>query len=73
MNGFIVSDVLTAMQRKELKVYYQPKVDATTNCLKSAEALVRWIRADGSVVLPDQFLPSMEQTGAVTMLDWYVV
>lgn len=33
MNGFIVSDVLTAMQRKELKVYYQPKVDATTNCL----------------------------------------
>ena len=105
MNGFIVSDVLTAMQRKELKVYYQPKVDATTNCsgqrsaatlpsiqlsqgeksipnliifytensMKSAEALVRWIRADGSVVLPDQFLPSMEQTGAVTMLDWYVV
>ena len=41
--------------------------------MKSAEALVRWIRADGSVVLPDQFLPSMEQTGAVTMLDWYVV
>lgn len=34
---------------------------------------MRWIRADGSVVLPDQFLPSMEQTGAVTMLDWYVL
>ena len=73
MNGTIISDVLTAMQRKELKVYYQPKVDATTNRLKSSEALVRWIRKDGSVVLPAQFIPSMEQTGAITILDWYVL
>lgn len=73
MNGLIIGDVLAAMQRNELKVYYQPKVDATTNCLKSAEALVRWVRDDGSVVLPKQFLPSMEQTGAITIVDWYVV
>lgn len=73
MNGMIIGDVLAAMQRNELKVYYQPKVDATTNCLKSAEALVRWVRDDGSVVLPKQFLPSMEQTGAITIVDWYVV
>lgn len=73
MNGYVISDVLTAMQHKELKVYYQPKVDATTNCLKSAEALVRWIRKNDSVIPPDQFLPAMEQTGAITMVDWYVV
>ena len=73
MNGLIIGDVLAAMQRNELKVYYQPKVDATTNCLKSAEALVRWVRDDGGVVLPKQFLPSMEQTGAITIVDWYVV
>lgn len=73
MNSLIISDVLTAMQRHELQVYYQPKVDATTGCLKSAEALIRWVRADGSVVLPEQFLPTLEQTGAITMLDWYVV
>ena len=73
MFGFMISDILTAMQRRELKVYYQPKYDATTNRMKSAEALVRWIREDGSVILPEQFLPSMEQTGAITLLDWYVV
>ena len=73
MNGYIIGDVLAAMQRNELKVYYQPKVDATTNCLKSAEALVRWVRDDGSMILPKQFLPSMEQTGDITILDWYVV
>ena len=76
MDGFIISDVLTAMQamhRRELEVYYQPKIDATTSRMKSAEALIRWVREDGEVILPHQFLPAMEQTGAVAMLDWYVV
>ncbi len=73
MNSFIISDVLTAMQNHELTVYYQPKYDATTNRLQSAEALVRWIKEDGRVILPEQFLPSMEQTGAITLLDWYMV
>ena len=64
MNGYIISDVLTAMQamhRRELKVYYQPKIDATTGRVKSAEALIRWVREDGDVILPQQFLPAMEQ------------
>jgi EAL domain-containing protein (putative c-di-GMP-specific phosphodiesterase class I) len=76
MDGFIISDVLVAMQamqRRELKVFYQPKVDATTSRMKSAEALIRWVKEDGSVILPNQFLPAMEQTGAIAMLDWYVV
>lgn len=76
MDGFIISDVLVAMQamqRRELKVFYQPKVDATTSRMKSAEALIRWVKEDGSVILPNQFLPAMEQTGTIAMLDWYVV
>ncbi len=76
MDGFIISDVLVAMramQKQEMKVYYQPKFDATTSRMRSAEALIRWVREDGSVILPDQFLPAMEQTGAIAMLDWYVV
>ena len=76
MNGFIISEVLSAMQamqRREMKVFYQPKVDTMTGRMKSAEALIRWVREDGSVILPNQFLSSMEQTGAIAMLDWYVV
>ena len=76
MNDFIISDVLAAMQamqRRELKVFFQPKIDATTSRMKSAEALIRWVKEDGSIILPGQFLPAMEQTGAIAMLDWYVV
>lgn len=76
MNDFIISDVLTAMQamqRRELKVFYQPKYDTISGCMRSAEALIRWVKEDGSIILPKQFLPAMEQTGAIAMLDWYVV
>ena len=69
----LTGDVLAAMERHEIKVYYQPKYDATTNRLKSAEALARWVRQDGSVVLPELFLPSLEQSDAITVLDWYMV
>ena len=49
---YLVSDVLKAMQKHELKVYYQPKFDALTNRMKSAEALVRWVQRDGNILLP---------------------
>ena len=71
--AFTVHDVLAAMERRELKAYYQPKYDATTSRLKAAEALVRWVREDGSVILPADFLPVLEQTDAIVALDWYMV
>ncbi len=70
---YLIGDVLAAMERREIHVYYQPKYDATTNRLKSSEALARWVKPDGSVVLPEQFLTSMEQSDAITVLDWYIV
>jgi EAL domain-containing protein (putative c-di-GMP-specific phosphodiesterase class I) len=73
MEKYLAQDVLSALMRHELKVYYQPKFDATTNHLKSAEVLVRWVKEGGSIVLPEQFLPVMEQTDVITILDWYVV
>lgn len=47
MNDFVISDVLTAMQamqRRELKVFYQPKYDTISGCMRSAEALIRWVK-----------------------------
>ena len=70
---YLISDVLDAMYNREIKVFYQPKYGATSGRLNSAEALVRWIRDDGSIVLPDDFLPSLEESNAITLLDWYVV
>jgi EAL domain-containing protein (putative c-di-GMP-specific phosphodiesterase class I) len=56
----------------QFQAYYQPQYDALTNALVGAEALVRWVREDGTVVAPEHFVPGLEATGAVVDLDWYI-
>lgn len=68
----ILNDIREAMKNKELKAFYQPQYDSITSRLKSAEALVRWVRADGKVVPPIDFIPELERTNAITEVDWYV-
>jgi hypothetical protein len=57
----VVKDVEAAMERKELKAYYQPQYNALTNKIVSAEALVRWVKPDGTLVPPAAFIPVMER------------
>lgn len=53
-------------------VYYQPKVDANTNKICGAEALVRWMH-EGRLIPPVQFIPQLEREGSVCRLDYYVL
>lgn len=69
----LCQDVFRAMQQHEIQVYYQPQYDALTGKLAGAEALARWIREDGSVVMPGGFIPLLEQGAEITRLDWYIL
>lgn len=69
----LAKEIEEAMQRHELRAYYQPQYDAFTYRLKSAEALVRWVKEDGSMVMPGNFLPQMEENGEICALDWYML
>ena len=60
-----------AIKNNEFLVYYQPKVDMTTNRLSGCEALVRWMH-DGKLIPPFSFIPVLEDEGYVTELDFYV-
>jgi EAL domain-containing protein (putative c-di-GMP-specific phosphodiesterase class I) len=66
-------DVLRAIEDHELVAYYQPQYDALTNKLVGAEALVRWIRDDGTFITPNRFVPLAEESDLVLALDWYVL
>lgn len=61
------------LKNREFKAYYQPQYDAVTNRLTSAEALVRWIKADGTVISPGDFIPTAEKTSLITRIDWYML
>ena len=38
-----------------------------------AEALVRWVKPDGSMIYPDQFIPLFEQNGFITRVDFHIL
>lgn len=69
----LVSNVKTAMQNHELKVYYHPQYDAITSRLVGAEALVRWIKPDNSIIMPGSFIPLLEEDNTILELDWYML
>jgi diguanylate cyclase len=57
-----------AIGRHEMRLYHQPIVDIGTGHLTGFEALIRWRRADGTVVSPGQFIPIAEETGIINEL-----
>lgn len=69
---FIESNMLEALNNNEFCVYYQPKVNIETGRVVGAEALVRWIRADGSIISPGKFVPIFEENGFITKMDFAI-
>lgn len=73
IENYVETHMHQALQDGEFKMFLQPKTDLKTGRLRSAEALVRWIREDGSMIYPDQFIPLFENNGFCAKLDLYMV
>lgn len=67
----IIADFRRALAEGEFHVFYQPKVNISTNDLCGAEALVRWIK-DGRIIPPSDFIPVLENEGLITRIDFFV-
>ncbi|HZV55611.1 MAG TPA: EAL domain-containing protein [Rhodocyclaceae bacterium] len=57
-----------AMERNDLELYYQPKVEPATSRIVGAEALLRWTHADLGPVPPARFIPLAEESGLILEL-----
>lgn len=69
----IESRMWSALDNHEFIMYLQPKYDLKTGRIHSAEALVRWRTADGTMIYPDEFIPVFERNGFITRLDMYML
>jgi len=58
-----IGRVQDALDRQELLLYYQPKVDLKRGTVVGFEALLRWNHPERGIVPPSQFLPLIEHTG----------
>ena len=62
-----------AIERKELSVVYQPKVDRHSGLIMAAEALLRWKHPEMGNITPDRFIPIAEETGLICDIGAYVL
>ena len=68
----IESNMETALEERQFKVYLQPKYSFETGRIVGAEALVRWIHPTQGMIRPDWFIPVFEKNGFVLKLDHYI-
>jgi EAL domain-containing protein (putative c-di-GMP-specific phosphodiesterase class I) len=58
-------EISVALRRGEFVPYFQPVLNIDTGRIEGCEMLVRWIRADGSMVSPGAFMSYCETSGHV--------
>lgn len=69
---YVESHKESALNNGEFKMVLQPKMNYNTGEVDSAEVLVRWMKPDGKMIYPDQFIQQFEENGFCIQLDLYM-
>ncbi|MEV4061291.1 putative bifunctional diguanylate cyclase/phosphodiesterase [Nonomuraea dietziae] len=69
----LLGDLRRAVDNRELRLHYQPKVDLATGEVRGMEALLRWRHPVRGPIPPDDFVPLAEQSYLMRQLTEYVI
>jgi sensor c-di-GMP phosphodiesterase-like protein len=62
-----------ALARGQIRPFFQPTFHLQTGAILGCEALARWIRDDGTIVPPMQFIPLAESSGRIRPMTWQLL
>ncbi|MDH5326511.1 MAG: EAL domain-containing protein [Gammaproteobacteria bacterium] len=62
-----------ALDRQEFELYFQPQIHLTSDNIIGFEALLRWKPTNNEIVLPNQFIPLLEETGLIISVGEWVL
>ena len=72
--SLIKLDLRTALERNELSIAYQPKINLKTNRVVGMEALMRWEHPEFGFIPPSEFIPIAERAGLIApMTEWLMI
>ncbi|MCR5743324.1 MAG: EAL domain-containing protein [Lachnospiraceae bacterium] len=73
LENYLIKNLDRAIDKGEIRVYYQPVLRTLTNKLCGKEALTRWIDAEKGFLSPGMFVPVLEKHNLIHKLDIYAV
>ncbi|HTN43095.1 MAG TPA: EAL domain-containing protein [Nitrospiria bacterium] len=68
----LIGELRQAIDRDQLFLHYQPKIDLRTRRVTGVEALVRWRHPEHGFIPPDQFIEPAERTGLIKPLTLWI-
>ncbi len=69
----VENNLKEAIKNNEFALYYQPQASIANGEIKGFEALIRWIKPDGSMVPPIKFIDVAEETGLIIPIGAWVI